>query len=222
MRLFDAYMLSMDGERIWREFYNSLPDNVKSRYHRLNMTFEGTVPAMDDISSMYKMREMATEHAQPVGFLKPVLDAIYASMFYFEFDEPPAPRGYGYYCTGAIFCRLRLSEEGRRAFYSKLKATSSYFLICGQPVACIERLTKSAPLFKRQISFTLSSLDELVRITLRGLPSQPLAISGLPRSAKEIVEAQRLVAPFGRADHSSPEKPLPLLPAKRKFGRYAG
>jgi hypothetical protein len=218
--MYDAFMWSMNGQKIWLEFYNSLPDHVKSRYHRLNVTFEGPEPAIDDISSMYALRTKALECAQPVQFLKPVLDSIYASMFYFEFDEPPTPRGQGYHCTGTIFCRLRLSEDGRRAFYSKLKATSSYFLICGQPVACVERLTKSAPLFKKGISFTLSSLDELVRITLRGLPSQPLAISGLPRSAKEIVEAQGLVAPFGRADHASPEKPLPLLPAKRKFTNY--
>lgn len=217
-RIFKTFMRSMDGEKIWKDIYNSLPDSSKSRFHRLNLTLRGTEPAIDDILSMYELRKQAVEQAQPVGFLRPALDAIYASMFYFEFDELPVFGDDVYACTGNIYCRVRQSEAGRKKLYAKLAATSSYFLICGQPVVCIERVTKSAPAFKRRLNFTLGSLDDCVRITLRGITSQPLAISGLPKSARDIMRAQGLDAPFGRADHSSPEKPLPLLPAKRKFG----
>ena len=215
-RVFKTFMRSLDGEKIWHEIYNSLPETEKDRYHRLNLTLEGTEPAIDDLNSMYDLRTKAAEFPQFAEVLRPVLDSIYASMFYFEFDEPPTPRGHGYFCSGAIFCRSRLEEQGRKAFLTKLKVTSSYFLICGQPVSCVERLTKSTPIFKRRITFTVGSLDEPVRITLRGITSQPVPISGLPRSAKEIVQAQKLVAPFGRTDHTQTEKPLPLLPAKRK------
>ena len=217
-RIFKTFMRSMDGEKIWKDIYNSLPESSKSRFHRLNLTLQGAEPAIDDISSMYELQKQAVEQAQPVAFLRPALDAIYASMFYFEFEEPPVFRGDAYACIGNIYCRVRQSEAGRKKFYAKLAATSSYFLICGQPVACIERVTKCAPAFKRRLTFTLDSLDDCVRITLRGITSQSLAISGLPRRAGDIMKAQGLDAPFGRADHSCPEKPLPLLPAKRKFG----
>lgn len=216
-RVFKTFMRSLDGEKIWHDTYNSLPETERKRYHRLNLTLEGTEPAIDDLNSMYDLRDKTKEFSQPMQVLKPVLDSIYASMFYFEFGEQPVPRGHGYFCSGAIFCRLRLPEQARMALMTKLKATSSYFLICGQPVSCVERLTKSAPLYKRSITFMVGSLDEPVRITLRGITSQPVAISGLPRSANEIVQAQKLVAPFGRTDHSQLEKTLPLLPAKRKF-----
>ena len=169
VRIFKSFMRSMDGEKTWHDTYNSLPEVLKNRFHRLNLTIDGAEPAIDDISSMHDLREKATVCVQPVQFLKPVLDSMYASMFYFEFDESPVARSHDYACTGTIFCRLRLSEEARRALYTRLKATSLYFLIGGQPISYIERLTKSVLLFKRHIQFSLSSFDKLVRITIRGL-----------------------------------------------------
>ena len=137
-------------------------------------------------------------------------------MFYFEFSETPVWNKVRFSCTSSIYCRLRLSLDGRKALYHRLASTPSYFLILGQPVRCVGKVPKTLPLFKKEVRFTLPSLREDVGITLRGITSQPTTISGLPKSAEQILELQNLDAQFGYCDHRT-IKPLPKLPRKRKF-----
>ena len=94
--------------------------------------------------------------------------------------------------------------------------TSSYFIVLGHPVACVERITKGLPMFKRRIQFTLGSLDDTIGITLRGIIPIPMTISGLPKTARQLIDLQGLDAPFGRIDHKRAEKCLPQITLKRK------
>ena len=209
-------MRSLDGEKLWQEFFNGLEDGVKHRYHRLNLMIKGPEPALDDVTAIDELREQANTYVRTDHIIQPVFDSVIASLFFFEFEDIPVDTGSSYSCIGHIFCRLALPVAGRKLLYRKLHTSSSYFLVSGKPVVCVERVSSGIPLFRRRVTFQLESLDEQVAITLRGITSMPHTISGLPRIANDLIKLQGLDAPFGSADYSLVGKPLPQVPAKRK------
>ncbi len=215
-RIYKTFVKSIDGEKIWQKFYNSLPDASKHRYHRVNLKIKGPEPAIDDVTALQELQHQASLHSRRPDIIQPILDSIYATMFYFEFDEPPFYNGASFSCIGHIFCRIALPVASRKLLYRQLQASSSYFLIAGKPVPCVDKISSGIPLFKRKVTFELDGLDQQVAITLRGITSQPHTISGLPRSANTLIEMQGLEAAFGSTDHAL-GKPLPQVPAKRKF-----
>ena len=216
-RLCRTFMRSLDGEKIWQDLVNSLPDQSRAKYHRLNLPIKGAEPLLDDLTAIEDLKARTVAFLHSSQEITCVLDSIYASMFYFEFDGLPQWRGGSYACAGNIFCRLQLSHQGRKALYDQLLRTSSYFLVIGEPTPCVEKIPRSSPPFKKHIRFTLNSLSDTLGVTLRGITSQPRTISGLPKTAEEIINLQMIDAPFGRCDHLREEKELPQLPRKRKY-----
>ncbi|KAK3672622.1 hypothetical protein LTR78_007434 [Recurvomyces mirabilis] len=215
-RLFKTFMKSLDGEKMWKEFHNSLPDYAKQRYHRINIAVEGSEPAIDDIASMHNLKRQALAFLERDNNLQAALDAMISSLFYFELEDVPEQCETGYVCDGHIYCRLALPPNGRRWLFTQLTKTSSFFIILGQPIACVDRTSKNLPSFRRRVRFTIGSLDENIGITLRGITDSPTAISGMPKTAKQLVEMQGLTADFGCLDHRGIDKALPRLPQKRK------
>jgi len=159
----------------------------------------------------------ATQYIRTGVHLRVIRDLMYAAMFYFELDCMPDYVDGRYICTGHIFCRLNLSRKGRQTLYRQLLDSSSHFVIDGRPIPCVERIPSCIPPFIRKVRFTLQSMNEFVSITVRGVTLRPRTISGLPKTLKELAQAQVLDAPFGSTDHSRSAKILPELPMKRKF-----
>jgi hypothetical protein len=214
-------MESMDGERIWSEFSGSLSDVEKERYHRLNITLRQPEPMLDDYSALDKLKATAKDAIRKGHNVHLMQDIVVASMFYFEFDKMPVWRGTAWHCEGSILCRLELSLDGRRALYERLRRSTAFFFVFGTPVSCVDQSLRGTPSFRRRIHFSLPTLLDDVRITLGGITSAHVRISGLPRTARDLLELQQFDTPFGRADHSIFEKRLPELPVKRKRRRTA-
>ena len=215
-RLYRTFMLSMDGEKTWDEFVNTLPIASRERYHRLNLTLESQHISVDDVSIMESLKRRALHFATSGGHLKIIRDAMLAAIFYFELECIPQEIAHGIECVGNIFCRINQNANGRRNLYSELIKMAAFFLVDGRPVPCVERVPASYPPFKRRIKFTVRDWEETVGITLRSSTmQQPRFISGLPKSVDDLVSAQQLYAPFGRSDHTT-DKDLPPLPRKRK------
>ncbi|KAH7025332.1 hypothetical protein B0J12DRAFT_686508 [Macrophomina phaseolina] len=112
-RLFQSFMRNTDGGKAWRDFINTLPENLRRRYHRLNINMEGQEPDIDDVSSMECLRHSAEQYISSSLIIKPVREAMLASMFYFELEDIPVYRNGMYQCTGVIFCRMNLCKEAR-------------------------------------------------------------------------------------------------------------
>lgn len=183
-RLYKTFMKSLDGEKVWREFANSLSECEKTRYHRLNLPIQGKEPTLDDVTSIDALKAQAQSWIKVNQRFLPSLDSIYASMFYLELAEYPSYSDNVYKCVGHIYCRVNMSFQGRRQLYEKLDSTSSYFLVLGHPTRCVDRIPtySSVPPFKKRIQFTVETLDEDIGITLLGLTSSPKWISGLPQT----------------------------------------
>ncbi|KAK6436023.1 hypothetical protein LTR95_007787 [Oleoguttula sp. CCFEE 5521] len=135
-RVFRTFMKSMDGERVWREIYNSLAERDKDRYHRLNLPLEGKEPDLDDVESMMDLKRQSIQWLAPETRLAAPLDSIIASMFYFEVDSFDLQPDGLFRCLGNVYCRLRLNRSGREYLFTLLKSSSSYFCVNGQLTPC--------------------------------------------------------------------------------------
>ena len=49
-RLVQAFTANLDGEREWKKFYNSVPIEARSQYHRFNVFFNGLKLNIDNLS----------------------------------------------------------------------------------------------------------------------------------------------------------------------------
>lgn len=219
LRIFNAFLERIDGEREWWRFRNSLPQDIRKHFYRVNITLPGKEPSIDDVSSIPSLKSDAENFLSgSPGYITSVLDSMYASLFYFELDTLPVFTDDIYFCSGYVYCRLDLAQGGRLALYHWLVQESTYFLINRRPIACVETIPKGAPPFRCRIQFTATDLDEEIGISIRGITSKPTLISRLSQSISSLAYTQMLYAPFGRVDFCPAERVLPSAPMKRKFG----
>lgn len=206
----------MNAQKGYDRYINSVPLKSRPRYHRLNIQFHGPEPGLDDALKIPEMKNaVAKTIEQDEGRISAVIDAIMASMFYFELDEPPVLKGGKLQCSGHVYFRADLRADGLRYLYTRLQDTSSWFLIQGNPVRCVGRIPKSLPPFKRRVCFRVKHNDELITLSIRGIVNTSRSISGFPTTLKQLIKNQRLGSVFGTVDHFVNEKPLPAIPKKR-------
>lgn len=216
-RLYNNAMETMDGERAHEKFANDLPSPASERYCRLNLFLPDSEPPLDDPSQMGYLKERAyVNDRERVKTFNTILELAFASLFYFELDSLPTWSGREWKCSGRILCRLNMDREGRNRLYEKLRNGRYQFLLppYGTPIRCVERAPKGLPPYQKPVTFWVPSLDELgYGITILAAGAHPIqsprAISGFPMKLRQLVAAQELDAPFGRANGASKEKPLP-------------
>ncbi|CAN9363471.1 unnamed protein product [Alternaria alternata] len=181
-----------------------------------NYNGENDLRVLDDAKQIPSLKAAVIRQLEEdKATLTPVVDSMLASMFYFELDALPIPDGNGYLCLGYIHCRLDLPVGGLRYLYDRLLETSSWFLVQGSPIQCVQFIPRGPPPFKRRINFRVESMDEVIAFSLGGITSTTTLISGFPTRLEKLIEDQSLVRPFGTLDHVVSEKPLPATPVKR-------
>lgn len=154
--------------------------------------------------------------------LSQVKDFIIASSFYFKLDSFARAEGGAYQCTGNIFYRLPLTAEGRKTFYTTLSTQSTTFTIRGRAVASVDSVPHGNPPFRLIFNFVVQSMEDekdQLDISVKGVTSRPMLISGMPMSLGTLIRAQGIDAPFGSSDGRS-DRPLPAVPSKRKFNEF--
>jgi hypothetical protein len=217
VRLYKSFMRNLDGEDAWKRFLNSVAPTARHRYHRLNIQFPGPEPSLDDAQQIPELKASVSTAVQERNeLIVTIVDYMIASMFYFELDSLPVPREGGYMCSGYIFCRLDIPKHSLRRLYDRMIETSSWFLIQGIPIRCVEGVPESLPPFKRRVTFRVDSLTEMIAFSIRGITSCPKMLSGFPTSISDLIANQNLDSPFGTVDHFVVEKPLPTIPLKRE------
>jgi len=178
-------------------------------FNRLDISMELQRPAMDDLETLPDICDRADsiiasdqhyykQQIRPVGFLWT------ASMFCFEFIERPVYRECGLQCIGSIFCRYPCNEKLVVQLNRRYKDHGA-FIIGG---------TWFAFELPMEVRFKLSSLDQQVDIRFR-CDDHEVAISGLPNSASNVLEAQNhyhrgqeISWKKRRLEHDSDTRPL--------------
>lgn len=106
-RLYRSFLSSLDGESTWRELMNRLDKRSRGDYFRLNISFPGQEPAIDDIDCMNGL--WTSVHLRPRIFQdsKSIVSALLASTFFFELITIPLFDSRMFHCQGIIRCRLQ-------------------------------------------------------------------------------------------------------------------
>ncbi|KAL5400585.1 hypothetical protein PMIN03_012258 [Paraphaeosphaeria minitans] len=213
---------SLDSEVLWNRFLNCIPESYRSRCLRLNLHFPGPEPALNDVDSISRLKEQ-TEDAICLDWrVSQAKDFIIAGAFYFELDNFARVEGGAYQCSGNIFCRFPLNLEGRKTFYATLQDNSTTFTIWGRAVAIVDSAPHGSPPFRLMFNFVVQSMEDekdQLDISVQGITSRPMLISGMPMSLGTLIRAQGFDAPFGSSDGRM-DRPLPAIPSKRKLHEF--
>jgi len=102
----NAIKNDLDCEKTWSSFYNSL--NIaeedgyrKKKYCRINPKIPNAPPALDSVSSMNELQEIAQKYCSTSPEIRNVASALIASLFYFELkNAKESPQAGRWSCEG--------------------------------------------------------------------------------------------------------------------------
>ena len=191
-------------------------------FFRFDLKFDGPEPALDDVSVMKELGEIARETIMDSPALDRLILRIRAELFIFELDasRPFLIVDGMYEGTGKILCRLRARTPEYNALMAQLDQASASFLI-GDNVMAGKFQDRSARLkdgnFSKDVKFRTPSRHDPFVISLHE-DGAPCPISGAPFTLQRLLDTQRLEARFGTTDHQKRKwtsDEIELLPKKR-------
>lgn len=201
-RLVRAYESLIRGRQTFDVFRRLIRRSlVFDRYFRLELTFDGPEPKLDDVKAMPKIKDMVRADKDLSQVLDEISKCIIASLFYFELDSIPEQSNGEYSGSGCILCLRRRPDPALVALVDKLSRSSARFLVCG---AEIPGSVGDPPFwdgdgnFRKRITFKVRG--EFM-ISLKNARGREYPISGAPFSVEKLVAAQGLNAYFGTSDH---------------------
>lgn len=205
-RLLRSFMMLLDGQKTWVELVNSISNHHLSRYHRLNISFVGLEPQLDEVDKMKDIKcdtlRFANSHHQEIS---QCADNLLAALFFLELDQRPIFSRYHFTCRGHICCRLEAGSRGLLALSVRLRDQQAQFQVKGQEVSCLNQALydsiKNGSAYTLPIEFQVLSMDKEVDLTIDGLTRRPRSISNFPYTMSDIVFDQGLHQVFGRPDH---------------------
>jgi len=208
MRLFRSYMSLLRGRRPWEEFRRSIKRScVTDRFFRLDVTFEGAEPKLDDVKAIPELKYMVRADKALSLAIDEISRCITASLFYFELESIPERRDGEFSVVGCLFCFRRRSDPALAALAEKLSKSSARFIINGVKIPgdiLDPSFWDRDGNFQKRVSFKTS---EEILISLREEGCREYPISGAPFLVDRLVTTQGLNAHFGTADHRSRKRP---------------
>ena len=205
-RLCRSFLSSLDGERAWRHSVNHLDNSARADYFRLNVSYSGEEPRLDDVNCMSSLRKSV--HLQPQGSKDraSIAYALLAASFYFELDVLPKFEAGRYVCQGTIRCRNQFERVWKSL--TRLKHAPLDFATETEHLGLLtpDDICVHCHLYGKKVQFNVRRLEELVSISLRVNELERRKISGCPHDVHWFIRQQRLDAPFGRADHDMPAR----------------
>ena len=200
-RLVRSFMSSLDGEHAWKSAVNRLDSNNRANYFRLNVTFQGAEPRLDDMNCMDALRHSVYLQPQLSKDRNNVASALLVACFYFELDGLPTFESGQYCCRGTIRCRNDFLGVFRALV--RLYSESIDFTLGTQRLGPLDTadVCKTCNIFAMGVQFNTRQLDDIIIIYLRLNDLERRKISGFPHSIQWYVEQQRLDAPFGTVFH---------------------
>lgn len=191
-RIVRAFMASpcLHGQNSWTSLLNRVDEGSREDFLRLNLEFEGEEPALDDISSIPWMCDLASAcHLD----LAPYRDAIWASAFFFELsDLPRFERGH-FSCQGHIYCRFADARPLVRAIRHIHPPLRLRLSLNGQSLGPFSRVGDMCPtcgFFQQSIGFEVRHLDRVVTLALDFDPHHRRHLASFPNSVQWIVDRQ--------------------------------
>ncbi|KAH7111317.1 phospholipase [Dendryphion nanum] len=178
-----------------RQAYHSHP-----RYHRLNVTFDGEEPQLDDIMSIPGLKSKVQEDESTSDAIDHVARCLIASLFYFELDSKPERSDGKYMGSGRILCSLRSHDPSFKPLIDQLSSISAQFYLDEHVIAAVKDSSCLDKDGNFRVRVELNTADRFT-ISLQESSSETYNISGSPFSIGKLIQAQAFDASFGRSDH---------------------
>jgi hypothetical protein len=196
--------------RLMRSFMallNGVSGNLQQRYHRLNVSFLGSEPQLDDLSCIRDLKQQTINNAEakPTDLIR-CADNMLASLFYLELERVPLFQRYTFQCKGRILCRLNAGTRALHALVVRLKESQARFYTASQEyVPCVDpkmyKNVREGGAFIAEVEFEVSSMSDTIDIKIDGITQRAKSISNCPYSISDLVYNQGLHYVFGRPDH---------------------
>ncbi|KAH7111753.1 hypothetical protein B0J11DRAFT_598320 [Dendryphion nanum] len=178
-----------------RQAYHSHP-----RYHRLNVTFDGEEPQLDDIMSIPGLKSKVQEDESTSDAIDHVARCLIASLFYFELDSKPERSDGKYMGSGRILCSLRSHDPSFKQLIDQLSSISAQFYLDEHVIAAVKDSSCLDKDGNFRVRVELNTANRFT-ISLQESSSETYNISGSPFSIGKLIQAQAFDASFGRSDH---------------------
>jgi hypothetical protein len=204
-RLIRSFMSSpsVNSENSWEMCMNHLSSEQQADFFRLNIPMENEVE-LDDVDQLEPLRLMGREYLNAQNVYAGVVEALWASIFYFELDKIAEYHHGNYVCHGAILSRtetsLPLIQTMTRRF-GHAKFTFCCDILLGELLE--EDCCRSCGLYRLPVIFEVRYMTESVSISLQFDELIQRRISGFPNSIAWFEDQQGLGHVFGRDDHQS-------------------
>jgi hypothetical protein len=192
------------GESRWQELQNTLPPQVRERYHRLNVEFYGEEPDLDDVQAMPGLQQQATHQAMSTIDISECADNLIASLFYLRLEMLPSFSRTMFTCKLFVRCRLEPSHKALIVLAKRLKDTRARFHIDSEHVVrCIDdssyQALEAGGRFCREIVVQVGSLSEAVDVKIDGVTRKAWSISNCPYKVETLIKDQGVDGVFGNA-----------------------
>ena len=198
-RLWRSFMSSIDGQRVWRDFYNRFDARTRADNFRLNVYLPFEEPGIDDISRMDELRSSVHSQTKHNRECPEVVIALLISSFYFELLGTPTYSSGKYTCNGVI--RSRLSGSVCISVSERLLQPEWSFVMNTIILGRFEKADDLCPQCRRyskKVRFTVRDLNETITIYMRSQDhDQKRKISGFPRTVAWFLSEQYLGWVFG-------------------------
>ncbi|KAI9799077.1 MAG: hypothetical protein M1833_004271 [Piccolia ochrophora] len=204
-RLYRSFLSSLDGQKDWRDLWNSLDDGRRSDYFRLNISLPGQEPELDDTECMQELRELVRVQSEDKREVRDVAWALLASAFYFELAAAPQFRAGLWMCHGFIRCRAVDNTAVLEALESMFPCGLEFMIDDCVSVGqlCRTDLCSTCQAYRKEVVFRVRHLQDPISFYLRYNNAMRRKISGFPHPMEWFVAQQGLSDSFGRADHSA-------------------
>ncbi|KAK3167630.1 hypothetical protein OEA41_010757 [Lepraria neglecta] len=201
-RLFRLFMSSLDGERSSRDLVNRLDDSSKADYFRLNVSFRGDEPRLDDVQCMEDLRRSVQLQPDGPKDRASIVFALLVASFYLELDTEtvPAFEANRYCCRGFLRCR----NDSRAVLNSLAKIHSNLEFITdfeSLGTLTLDDICSRCHLYCRRVQFSVRHPDDVFSINLKVHGLEQRKISGFPHSVTWFIHQQQIDAQFGNAAH---------------------
>jgi hypothetical protein len=203
-RLCRAFKSRIDAERAWTRLWNGLPEEARQDYFRLNFTFPGAEPAIDDVDCMEELIKCITTPLHKAQVLK-VFSPLLISSLFFELDGMPTYEEGSYHCKGSIRCRsgsvylIRALTRVHGDVMEFCKDRDNLRCKLDEADICTECYR-----YRRPVEFLVKSLEDEITLSVKGEKCEGRKISAMPNSIKWFIKKQNLHSPFGSASHGDP------------------
>lgn len=198
----------LDGESVWEELMDSLDEERRLDYFRLNISLPYSA-VIDDVAGMEQLRKAVRAHPRASTAPPEIVRPLLVSCFFFELDSEPVYDSGRYLVQGSIKCELNPyivfdALENVEILWTEYATDAE---VLSNPSLPKNDICPICHRYRRNVQFYVRHPTDTICIYMKSSNNFRRKLSGFPQTIDSIVEKQGLRHAFGTSSHRSPSLP---------------